>query len=561
MIPGLREAERPWSSHWDDDLDDDFEGELDDLEPDASSAPRADVCGGLASWDGFDLDALGISQDASGQRARKVTETFESGETVKRVTEKLYLGGVEVKRIKTVDMSTLDETQLLDRSDLHVMDDKSRIAIVPRWTQDDLLTEIENTSWLDTNRPRYQYGNHLGSASLELDTTGQIISYEEYYPYGGTSFIAGNSQAEVKLKEYRYTGKERDDTTGLYYYGQRYYAPWLGRWMSADPAGPVDGLNLYVYVSGNPVRMNDPNGTDGADVDDDITDYSAADTDVAIEELPPQAQQEQSNPSPEGSGSLAFELIAVVHEPQEITLDAEQGMQEPTVEWYAVMDGDIQRVESIEQGKDRVVIRTIDAEGNRLDTVFNRPGTEEIVAPLPGGETYTGPAEGYGAAASRAQYRADEPLRASLYGSAVTSIAYGVAYSVTGDAREAAKVASIAEGVQIAITVVFGAALATRGAKPNQLHHFATNKSKVWTPRLQKIADRYGLKLDEIWNKELLPHQGRHPNEYHRFVQRGMNRAAREAGADKSKFLNLFDRYVRKPVRDNPDLLRKAGWE
>ena len=96
--------------------------------------------------------------------------------------------------------------------------------------------------------------NHLGSASLELDGAGLIISYEEYYPYGGTAFIASGSQAEVKLKEYRYTGKERDDTSGFYYHGARYFAPWTGRWMSADPAGPVDGLNLYEYVSGNPVR-------------------------------------------------------------------------------------------------------------------------------------------------------------------------------------------------------------------------------------------------------------------------------------------------------------------
>jgi RHS repeat-associated protein len=206
-------------------------------------------------------DAEYYVYDAAGQRTRKVKETFESGETVKRVVEKIYLGGVEVKRIKTVDMGTLVETRILARSDLHVMDDKSRIAIVPRWTQDDLLTEIESTLWLDTNRIRYQYGNHLGSASLELDASGQTISYEEYFPYGGTAFISGSSQAEVKLKEYRFTGKERDDTTSFYYYGARYYAPWIGRWLSADPAGPVDGLNLYVYVSDNPISKNDPEGT------------------------------------------------------------------------------------------------------------------------------------------------------------------------------------------------------------------------------------------------------------------------------------------------------------
>ena len=87
-----------------------------------------------------------------------------------------------------------------------------------------------------------------------------IISYEEYLPFGGTSFTAGRNQTETKLKEYRFTDKERDDFSGLYYFGARYYAPWLGRWMSADPSGPVDGGNLYVYCQNNPVGRIDPDG-------------------------------------------------------------------------------------------------------------------------------------------------------------------------------------------------------------------------------------------------------------------------------------------------------------
>ena len=83
---------------------------------------------------------------------------------------------------------------------------------------------------------RYQFGNHLGSASLELDDQAQIISYEEYTPYGSTSYQAVRSQTETP-KRYRYTGKERDEESGLYYHGARYYAPWLGRWTSCDPAG------------------------------------------------------------------------------------------------------------------------------------------------------------------------------------------------------------------------------------------------------------------------------------------------------------------------------------
>jgi RHS repeat-associated protein len=77
-----------------------------------------------------------------------------------------------------------------------------------------------------------------------------VVSYEEYHPYGTTSYQAGQTAAEVSLKRYRYTGKERDEETGLYYHGARYSAAWLGRWTAADPAGMVDGPNLYAYVRG-----------------------------------------------------------------------------------------------------------------------------------------------------------------------------------------------------------------------------------------------------------------------------------------------------------------------
>ena len=112
------------------------------------------------------------------------------------------------------------------------------------------------------NKPvlRYQYHNHLGSATLELDGAGALISYEEYHPFGTSAYRSGRSQAEVSLKRYRFTKKERDEETGLYYFGLRYYAPWLGRWISADPAGLVDGLNLYRYARNDPATLCDPDG-------------------------------------------------------------------------------------------------------------------------------------------------------------------------------------------------------------------------------------------------------------------------------------------------------------
>ena len=87
-----------------------------------------------------------------------------------------------------------------------------------------------------------------------------MISYEEYYAYGSTAYSASASGVDLSLKRYRFTGKERDEETGLDYFGVRYYASWLGRWTSSDPGGFVDGLNLYRYVKNNPVNGIDAEG-------------------------------------------------------------------------------------------------------------------------------------------------------------------------------------------------------------------------------------------------------------------------------------------------------------
>ncbi|HEN3646127.1 TPA: RHS repeat-associated core domain-containing protein, partial [Yersinia enterocolitica] len=92
-----------------------------------------------------------------------------------------------------------------------------------------------------------------------LDNNGDIISQEEYYPFGGTALFSARNTLEAKYKTVRYSGKERD-ATGLYYYGFRYYIPWLGRWLSADPAGTIDGLNLFCMVDNNPVTFHDSDG-------------------------------------------------------------------------------------------------------------------------------------------------------------------------------------------------------------------------------------------------------------------------------------------------------------
>lgn len=186
--------------------------------------------------------------DSAGQRVRKVTVT--SGRV--RSKERVYLGGYELYREYRGGA-----TVSMERQTLHVMDDKRRVALIESKTVDSSVAGNLTVSSVF----RFQYDNHLGSACLELDDAASIISYEEYYPYGSTSFELVSSAIEVSAKRYRYTGKERDEETGFAYHGARYYAPWLGRWMSCDPL--KDGrVNLYVYASADPIQQVDPSGGD-----------------------------------------------------------------------------------------------------------------------------------------------------------------------------------------------------------------------------------------------------------------------------------------------------------
>ena len=160
----------------------------------------------------------------------------------------------------------------LERATLHISDDTGRIALVDTKTYDGGVIGSP------TNEIRYQIGNHLQSASLELDNSAAIISYDEtacgsrsplkairhseqYHPFGTSAYRLGRTSTEVSLKRYRYVGKECDNETGLYYYGARYYAAWLGKFINVDPRKDDYPMwSAYVYAGNSPVTMTDVNG-------------------------------------------------------------------------------------------------------------------------------------------------------------------------------------------------------------------------------------------------------------------------------------------------------------
>ena len=99
----------------------------------------------------------------------------------------------------------------------------------------------------------YFLTDHLGSTVTLADANGAITSSTTYDSFGNaTSNIATT---------YRYTGREYDSDTGLYYYRNRWYDPETGRFISEDPIGFAGGdVNLYGYVSNNPLSFIDPFG-------------------------------------------------------------------------------------------------------------------------------------------------------------------------------------------------------------------------------------------------------------------------------------------------------------
>ena len=192
--------------------------------------------------------------DATGERIRKVTEhDTPEGQVPTRKRERIYLGAFEVYR----EYGSDGTTPKLERETLHVTDDEHRVALIETKTKD---TSIPAAAFQVKPITRYQVSNHFGSSLMELDEARAVISYEEYFPFGGTSLHAVDSSSEVSAKRFRYVGKEREEETGLYHHKARYRAAWLGRWVSADPAGLPGGINVYSAFRNNPITLTDPGG-------------------------------------------------------------------------------------------------------------------------------------------------------------------------------------------------------------------------------------------------------------------------------------------------------------
>ena len=174
--------------------------------------------------------------DASGQRVKK----FVRKQTGVDLDTVVYIDGVMEHRTRVRGITT-DEGLLL-----HLMDGARRVA--KKRIGETFDGKPDGILLLE---------DHLSSASVELDLeNGDWVDREEYRPYGETSF------GSYELKRYRFTGKERNEESGLNYHSARYYALTICRWLTPDPKSTIDGTNLYCYVRNNPLRFSDSSGTE-----------------------------------------------------------------------------------------------------------------------------------------------------------------------------------------------------------------------------------------------------------------------------------------------------------
>ncbi len=175
----------------------------------------------------------------------RVSKLVRTGTLATPIYERtIYIDGI-------FEYVKLENGATYEKNYVHIMDDKSRIAEVRINIGAAFPGDIADTI-------TYCLENQIGSSVTRLSTTATVIDLEEYYPFGDSSLRT------FTYKRYRYVGKERDNESGLYYYGARYYAAWTCRFISVDPlASDYPHLTPYNYAGNKPIGDYDIDGMQG----------------------------------------------------------------------------------------------------------------------------------------------------------------------------------------------------------------------------------------------------------------------------------------------------------
>ena len=195
-------------------------------------------------WDAQNRLILFKNQVGSSEPSVMAQYLYDSsGNRVKKIVRKQ--GGDYEIRTYIDGLLEYFTDEIDEQNTVNIMDNQSRIATI----------RIGDDMGDPTPAVKYNLENNIYSSAVILDEVGSIVNTQEYYPFGETSF------GSYAKKRYQYVGKERDEESGLYYYGARYYAPWIARFISTDPLSVLYvQLSPYNYSDNNPINDYDIDG-------------------------------------------------------------------------------------------------------------------------------------------------------------------------------------------------------------------------------------------------------------------------------------------------------------
>jgi RHS repeat-associated protein len=412
----------------------------------------------------------------------------------------------------------------------------------------DLAFFQEFKSEQDPNGTEYWY-HYDGEGNIAATTKHKAQSdhtyrYDEYgliLPDNGTSLgqvgsdnTQGSSGWDFPHNQYTLTQKYADPHTNLLYFGSRHYDPEVGTWLTQDSyRGAVpnpQSLHRYMYNYANSINYQDTYGfcSNQSNIDEGCASWMSD--------------------SFYSRQKLAFTIAQPL-----VQYAASYGIEYGLGFGYQVGNNSTFGIPYMADWSVNRLKGNNEALVDRAGSVALQEGRRDgnIASVAQGATEIAGGVSGISVSGG---------TLATCPASGGISCPVSVPASVV---ISAASAVSIVHGTSVTVCAGLSADQINKNIenkKPTQNHHYGTNKSKQFTPRFEEITKKYNLDLDDGWNTELLPHQGRHPNEYHDWMLSKFREADRYAQGDTVKFKQYLDDNAFSYVRENPNMLYKEYW-